>query len=449
MDLTDKEELTRALARLRTVFNTSVPVEVQEAYLSGRLLDPGIYEKVGTGSLDGHPLWAYFLMAEGFLRQPSLECYYDIFRASRTIPLLRSLDMAMTQLAGVETSKHVARARDARTFDGLESTLFELIVAAAYQRRFSDGKVVFLEETPDLETPDFEVTFPHSKSIFVECKKLNRNNDFQAEVRKQARTLLSPLLWQLRLMRMQALVQVTFRKEVSQISPTEVMDAFMWAVGAEAVETESLLMEVGPLGPSDEDFLYPSPKYFYRRFRYDPERWHGLIPALEGRRYGVSFFESASWDSAVLWRLDTTTAAWKANKFNFKLLFKGLDQLRPQRGETNLHVWIERDSAWGHRAKHLREFCRRIEGSTEVFSHLLFNETFAQVTPGGYFDFQEHVSGLGGPKRTTEESAVLRVFTQAEDGEGSDGEWGVGAILPSLDELGGKVDQVPRPNGGK
>lgn len=443
MDLVDKEELARCLIRLRRSFNTTVPTRVTDDYFSGRLIDAGIYEKVGKGSLDGHPLWAYFLIAEGFLRQPSLENYYDIFRAARVIPLLRSLDIAVAELKNVDTSKAVTRSVDARTYDRLDAVLFELIVAASYQRRFTNGKVNFLDETPVVKTPDFEVVFPHSNPIFVECKKLDRTNDFQAAIRQQARTLLSPIIGHLRLMRIQAAVRVVFRKDLSQISEEEIGETFMRALGGKRIETDSVLIEVGPLGSPDEDFLYPSPKYFHGRFGYDPERWHGLIPALEGRRSGVSFLESARWDSAVLWRLDETSAAWKANKFNFKLLFKGLDQLRPQKGETNLHVWIERDSAWGHRAKHLREFCGRVEARREVFSHLIFNESYAQVTPLGFFDFQEHVSGLGGLKRTSDDSAVMRVFTQPEDGEGALGEWGVGVKLPSLDELGGKRDQEP------
>jgi len=110
VDLADKAELAAALRRLKRVFGTEPLPSLEKEYLSGRLSDPGLYEKLGHGGLDGRPLWAYFLMAEGFLRQPDVNQYYDIFRAARAIPLLRALDIAVELLPGVDICNQLQRA---------------------------------------------------------------------------------------------------------------------------------------------------------------------------------------------------------------------------------------------------------------------------------------------------------------------------------------------------
>jgi hypothetical protein len=433
VDLSDKPALRSALDYVAARLMVEIPTEAVDLYFAGKFTDPGLYEKLGTGSLPDQPFWNYMLAAEGYLRQPSLASYYDIFRATRCIPLVRRLDLTLKLFSDEEIALHRTRIQRATTRDALDAWLFELIVAGAYRQRFANAAVSFVPENPTRKSPDILVDFPHGPPLYVECKTFNRTNDFQAKLRAKVRDLFTPVIALLRARHERLAIHAWFQVHPDHVDPAELLAAVNEELlRHKAVSREDFRMSVHDLGPADEDFLYPSPKYFSKRFGYVPEQWHGIIPALEGRPSGVSFFETAAWDAAVLWRIEHEDTLWRGNKLNFQLLFKGLAQMKEE-GRLNLHAWFERSSAWGDRAAYLHRFFDELAHVTEPFSHIVFNETYPEITPQGRFDFQEHASAIGGPSRTQDRPEVTTVFSEPGDRIGV-GDWGVGLKLPSLDE---------------
>lgn len=432
MDISDKAALESAIGYLRSRLQVQVPESVTKAYFAGEMGDTGIHERLGGTS--EHPLWAYLLIAEGYLRQPSLENYYDIFKAARTIPLLRRFETVLKLFGDAEFELHKAKVLRATTFDMLDAAIFEVIVAGTYRERFPDAAVTLVREGPQSKSPDILVEFAPDRRLYVECKRFDRVNQSQAALRARVSNLVTPVLQLLHRARRGLVLRMWFECHPDDVDESILLQAAARVTVGDQMEAPGLFrMEGVPLGNPDEDFLYPSAKYFRQRFGYLSEEWHGIIPVLEGTRSGVSFFESAGWDAAVLWRLEHSETLWKISKLNYQLLFKGLKQLSTVGRHTNLHVWFERSSAWGHRAEHLHKFFGELDDKAEPFSHIIFNETHAEVTPGGYFDFREHASPIGGPLRELDRPEVTNVFGAREDFRGV-GAWGIGATLPSLDE---------------
>lgn len=432
MDLSDKDALESALGYLRSRLGVQVPEAVAHSYFAGLMKDTGIHEKLGGRS--EHPLWAYLLIAEGYLRQPSLENYYDIFKAARVIPLLRRLEMVLKLFEDSELDSHKAKVQRATTFDVLDAALFELIVAGTYRERFSNAAVTLMREGAQAKSPDILVEFAPDRKLYVECKRFDRVNQAQAALRARVSNLLNPVLQLLHRTRRGLVLRVWFECHPDNVDESSLLNAAVRLSAGEQINVSGVFrMEGSSLGRPDEDFLYPSPKYFRQRFGYVSDEWHGIIPVIEGTRSGVSFFEKTSWDAAVLWRIEHDETLWKISKLNYQLLFKGLEQLATVGRHTNLHVWFERNSAWGHRADHLQKFFDGLDRETTPFSHIIFNETHPEVTPGGYFDFREHASPIGGPLRKQDRPEVTNVFGGPEDYQGV-GVWGIGATLQSLDE---------------
>ncbi len=434
VDIADKDALSCALRYLGSRLQVQIPETLARAYFAGLLCDIGIYDKLGGSELTSQPLWSYFLVAEGYLRQPSLGNHYDIFKAARVIPLLRRLEMVLQLFSDSEIEWHREKISRASTFDVLDAALFELIVAGAYCERFPNARVSLLRESPQAKSPDILVEFSADRKLYVECKRFDRINQSQAALRARVSDLLTPILRVLHSSRWRLVVRVWFECHPDDVEESELLAAAATiAIGDKVAVPGKFRMEGVSLGKPDQDFLYPSPRYFHQRFGYLSHEWHGIIPAVEGKRSGVSFFESASWDAAVMWRIEHIQTLWKVSKINFQLLFKGLKQLSTVGQRTNLHVWYERRSAWGHRAEPLHKFYDGLDHGTEPFSHIVFNETHPDVTPGGFFDFQEHASPIGGPLREQDRPEVTNVFTGTGDSQGV-GAWGIGATLPSLDD---------------
>ncbi len=433
MDISEKAPLANSLEYLRDRFQVCVPSDVSRAYFSGELSDPGVYEKVGQGSLDGKPFWSYLLAAEGYLKQPSLKHYYDIYRAARAIPIVRRVDELVRLFEDTELLPHAKRLNRSTSFDELDAVLFEVIVAGAYRKRFPNATVSFVPESPPAKSPDLAIEFPQGRTLFVECKTFNRMNLFQAEMRLTMRKLLSPVMAMLKDKRQQRLVHFRIDCSPAGLDESEILDAFEHALrNGHAHVNDKFSVALAKLGTPDRGFLYPSPKYFLQRYGYTSAQWHGIMPAMEGRRSGVSFFDRATWECALLWRVEHQETLWRARKLNFKPIFDGLKQRRHDE-RINVHVWFERNAALGHRGELLNKFFGLLDEDTEPFSQIVFNETYTDVTPGGYFDFQEHTSAIGGPRRDVRPE-MMNVFINDEDIAHFEGEWGVGHILPSLDE---------------
>ncbi len=439
MDISDKDALRNALGDISKVLDYQVPSEALERYLRG--LDPDMtgYEKlVGRGST--LPAIAkYVLVAESYLAQPELGSFYDIFRAARIIPLVRALHRALTTLHAARVRGFLERAaRLVATIDldDFESVLFELLVAARYGEVLGFDCVEFLDECSDRRTPDLLVRIG-DRRVYVECKRIDRMTDASVAFRDDIRGLARPVLGVLRERGIQAAIATSFMKKPSEITQGDFEVGVFRAVSepGRLVESKGFAVLATLLHPAPlSDYpLIPSPAFFWDRYKYRSGDWHGIVHSIIARKIGPSFLDVIDWESALMWRLDDKDLVWAAQRLPFTRFFDGLEQLAQSGEDTVLHVWFERSPEYGHRQENLFKLSDTLAAKSKVFAWIIMNETFADVSIGGRFDFQEHASGLGGLARATEEPPVASVFVDLHDVRGT-GEWGVGLDLPSIDD---------------
>jgi hypothetical protein len=121
-------------------------------------------------------------------------------------------------------------------------------------------------------------------------------------------------------------------------------------------------------------------------------------------------------------------------RLGFTTLFKGLEQLRAVGTNSVLHVWAARDLGHGHRQQQLVKLVETLHLREKLdFSWMVINETVADVSVRGRFDFQEHASWIPGRYRRGELPPVTSVFIGPGDDRGP-GEWGIGMVLPPIDD---------------
>jgi hypothetical protein len=158
------------------------------------------------------------------------------------------------------------------------------------------------------------------------------------------------------------------------------------------------------------------------------------VPGLLGKFAGLSFLDEVEWEAAVLWSIEDDDLLWSIKRLGFTRIFEGLEQLEAAGRHTVLHVWAERGVEHGHRQAQLLKLVETLRHrSKDKFSCIVVNETVADVSLGGRFDFQEHATPIAGGEASLHGPLVRAVFVAADDIRG-DGEWGVGRSLPPIDE---------------
>lgn len=439
MDLSDKEALEAALERLANALHFELPKEALTAYLDGLSPDTAGYEKIVGRGAALPTIGRYTLVAKSFVAQPNLGTFYDIFRAARAIPLVRALDRAITTLRDariVGLDARLQRLAAATDFDTFDSVLFELVVAARYARVADFEGLEFVQETSSQKTPDLRVRLG-SKTIHVECKRIDRMTDAAINLRKEVRAIGRPVLQQLRKDDVAAAIEVQFCVRPSEVSPDLLLDSVRRALASEGTPLHAngliALARHLRVEPLTDYALFPSPRLYWTRYRYRPSDWHGLVHNLKGIQVGPSWLDQIKWDAALMWRVENDNLLWSIQRLPFTRFFEGIEQLAETGTDTVLHVWFERSAELGHRREHLLKLSEVLEAKSKQFAWIIANETFFDVSIGGRFDFQEHASGLGGTLRGTDEPPVATVFVGEKSLRGI-GEWGVGLSLPPIDE---------------
>ena len=445
MDISEKPPLLNAIRGIETKLGLHLPLDEAHAYARGLL-----------SSDKFHPLSAYLVGAKSYLLQEpgvAQQYYYDIFEAARTILIVRTLSAAIDTFGDGLPQSLRTRLLGAKTQSALDDIVFEIVVAAAYERKFGSGAVHFIEPTPTTKTPEFRVSVTGEPPIFVECKRSSRYNSYAKRLGEHVDAKLRLVLDELKLRDLPRVIEVRFKGDPVDVDSRQLAQASVSsAMLGREIETARYSVIAKPLGPADVGFLYPSPKYFANRFGYRPSAWHGFLADVEGPKLGPSFFDSTTWDSAIMWQVDNDEVLRKGLKVNFKLIFKGLEQLRGVGRRTVLHLWLERANGWGNRRDLLQKIYKTLEApksvvnanaaqndnespDNDLFSFLVFNETEVDVTIRGRFDCQEHCHSIGGFVRWQDEPPITNVFAKSEDMQAGTGEWGIGVKLPSLDEV--------------
>jgi hypothetical protein len=311
-----------------------------------------------------------------------------------------------------------------------------LAVASRYGEVFGLDRVAFVPERPPGTSPDIHIATSPTE-WFLECKRLDRMADVTVALRDEARQVCEHTVTALRLQRLPAVVEVVFGGRPVEVDASELAQAAIasFREGGPATKVRGATVSARPLEmrPLETYWLFPSPGYFSERYGFTSSSGHGLLPAMIMRPKGPSFIDEVEWECAVVWKIDNEDLLWREKRLAFSTLFKGLKQLEAAGTHTVLHVWFERHGRHGHRREQLKKLVDTLNASEKhLFAWIVANETASDVSVGGRFDFQEHPSAIGGPTSDSERPPVEHVFVGKEDLCGV-GEWGIGAVLPSLD----------------
>lgn len=437
--MSDKEALREAVNRLASL--NPLPPKLLTDYLAGRRDRLLYYEKVSGRDAEEIPaLWKYLLAAEGYLAQPSLGHYYDIFRAGRAVPILRRLAEALSGLDHNRLSQSKIKRLGVETsYDAFDQSMFELVVAHAYRRTPGVEDVEFLEEgnTP---TPDLRVT-GSGITVCVECKKFDRWRDIAGQLRDEVNSRLDRLFAALHDANVSAVVELDITEASGKFAAHDVADAALASCRTGAAimtSTATVLCRLLPRYSSTQYLLNPSPLLMQRYGYTSRSEWLGLVHRMKANLAGPSWIDEIHWDVAVKWKLRSPAYLDSRRKLGHKRLFHGIRQLSTATGPTVLHVCYEREGGVGHRGDELQRFVSRVRAglaNRQIIppSFLVFNELDLDVSTGGRFDFIERAHWSRFDASIRGAPAVSVVFTPPEDAFDTDAEWGVGTDLPSID----------------
>jgi hypothetical protein len=443
------EDIRRAIDGLRAKLARKEDLGLQEAFDAG--LHPNLlaYGKLGECMPSVPIIDKYLIGATSFLHQPSN--YYDIFRACRCVNIIHVLDAALVTLlkkgvAGL--GSRMERLARETEHDRLDAVVFELLTAARYAEQPAVQHVEFIEQDPAKKTPDFLIRAGGVESA-VECKKVDRAQNFTVLIRNAVRDDLNAVIASFRGRRVSALADVVYNCD-----PQKVERGKLVAACNEALDKRTRIIEPDfnvtavPLKPweSKTYTLYPSAFFQWHRYGYRiRSEWFGIVNQMIGSmarranlparlRGGVSaWLNEIDWDAAVKWRVSSEEVVAKYRRFAFDGVFKAIEQLKGCGPNSTVHLWLESEYSVGGRRATLVDLLGRIGAKAQdIFGWILVNETLFDISPKGHFDMIEHAHFIRGPSATTKEPRVYSVFTPDETGE--DGaQFGVGKELPDID----------------
>jgi hypothetical protein len=442
-------EVEAALTGLDRALGCRPARDLQLEYEAG--LHPTLlsYDKVELSQVDLPVLVRYFVGATSYLHQPAN--YYNIFGTCRCVTIVQFLNSAVDELIRKEArglSERLQRLRQATRRDAFDAVAFELITAAEYARRRGVEEIEFLAEDLEAMTPDFAAR-GSGPDVFVECKKIDRTQQFAMTVRNAARDRLNPVLGSFRSDEVSVLIDVTFHQHPTDIEGANLLEACRASLSQQTAIIErgfTVLVTRLPRYESDNIILHPSPEFWWKRYGYKTRsEWIGVVSQVFGQPAYRSDLSSAlqsgmsswlndiSWDSAAKWKTSSEDILKKYRRFAFDGIFRGLEQLESVRADTALHVWLESDYYTGVRAEVMKDLFERLAmGQRHRFSWLVINETLFDVSPKGRFDFIEHAHAISGPTSYGRDPRVFTVFVGPNVVE-ERGEFGVGVELPDID----------------
>lgn len=443
-------DLQAAMMGLCEKLKIEIDSNLQHEYQSGKHPDLLSYEKVDTSPINLPTIQKYLIGAQTILNQPCQ--FYDIGRACRHFFFVQILNKSVDSVIK-KVSNHEERL-DAllkeTTFDPFESVLYELAVAAQYANTTGVTNVRFLSSSSK-KTPEFEFLF-NNKKVFVECKKFDRDTNIASKMRNEVRKKAQLTLHSFFNLNQSAIIEASFHKDPENISDTLIRDICIEALKKrKTIVDKSLTVKVILLPPQrlKNYQLFPSPEYFWKRYKYrNHGEWFGITNILkarfaqftnatnDGTMLPSSWLDETDFECVFKWKITDQEIVWRYKRLGYNRLFKGLEQLQSYGNNSVLHAWYERDGFAGHRRDELLHFFNKIKSnSRDVFSWIIFNETILDTSVKGVFDLIEHAHPICGPTAQYMEPVVTNVFINENDCTNRNSKFGVGAELPDIDEI--------------
>lgn len=411
------------------------------------------HEKVDSQNSEFPALTKYLVGAASYLVQPST--FYDIFRACRAVYVIQWLDLALVAHDAAKTENletRIARLKQETNLEPFDAILFELLTAARFVTAPGVERVVFIKETPPTKTPDLLVVTSGARHLY-ECKKTARIRDHDMAIRNSVRARLNPFLLNCREANHCVRGEVIFHVSPEKISETSIRRALSDSLkSASPIISADFTVSAIRMEPLSDDrcpYLSPSPALAAERYGYEVRsEWMGLVCQMEAR-FGhwkwtppdllggqSSWIHHLAWDAGIKWRIDSEEILGRYRRFAFDNVFKALSQVRGAKDGSGVHLWVESDyHLAGRKEVFLDLFNRLKKEQKERFGWIVINETLLDVSPGGYFDLIEHAHLISGPLARIYGPIISNVMVGESKGFQGE-EFGVGATLPKIDELG-------------
>ena len=279
------DEVQQAIDGITGRLGCSPAKALQAEYEAG--LHPNLlnYDKIDTPLASVPALTKYLVGAGSFLHQPAN--FYHIFGTCRCVNLIQFLERAVKRL----TSTHVEgihvrfeRLITEKKRDAFEAIAFELITAARYLEHPAVTSIRFIEETPTKQTPDFVVSTGLFE-LYVECKKIDRTQDFTLQIRNAARDLINPVLKSFRDNSKSVVADITFHSDPRNLSSHKLQKIFEVALRKQVpiIDQDFTVIAKQPSRYETGTItLCPSPALWWERYSYRVRsEWIGIVNALD------------------------------------------------------------------------------------------------------------------------------------------------------------------------
>lgn len=447
MDISDTQELSRAISEIERMLGIQIDPSLEKRYLAGHAWELPAYEKIQPPTSKVAAIQKFLICARSHViyrnavPKGDLSNFYDIYRAGRIVPLVRVLAKALTTVVQKTQNyePRIERLRKELEIDPFETILYELAVAAKYAEHPQAKQVKFIEETKGTSrSPDLNALIGN-REWTVECKKFDRTSDHGAKLRDAMRDLLQPTLAAFKQEQRSAVAELTLKVAPEVVAGSDIASAAVDALRTgRAVISEKYVITARDVSLPDPSkyILYPSPSYFWNQYRHaDGAEFQGIVNSMLAKFAGPSYLDEVGWEAAVKWKVVEPESTWRRKKLGYARMLKGLDQLENADNPV-LHVCYERDLAIGPRREELLHFLKELAAKKKKAAWIIFNEVVPTVSREGRFDFTEHAHFwfASSSKRADVPSPVKSVFLGDEDIKSDKGEFGVGAFLPSIDE---------------
>ncbi|MCB0272651.1 MAG: hypothetical protein KDD46_06535 [Bdellovibrionales bacterium] len=424
---TDRIEIAKSVDYIKKTLGIQINSKIQLAYENGELPNLVSYEKVAQPELDIPAIEKMIISCQAHLNFPVQ--YYDIYRSCRFTRLAILLAKKLPRIISHTTHylPVLEKLTSVSTLDSFESTLFELFVAEKYSRLDIVEDLVFLEPSETL-TPDLKMVLDKN-DFYVECKKMDRKNNFISKLRNSVCNLVNSTLRKFIIANISCVIELELAEDPEKISKQEFEIACFSALkNNKSVETKNFSIKLKKLLPyaCKELFLVPSPKFYYERYDYeDGYEWQGIVynysevdPRKSNPKGETNWHGDITPDCAVKWKVTNQKTIQKCKRLNYSNVFKGLEQLQSHGVHSALHVWTERDHSIGHRQNNLLDFLKRLQtNSKDIFSWIVFNETILETFINGGFSILEHAHCISGPS-SKKTSPVYNVFVDGQKSVG-------------------------------
>lgn len=151
-------------------------------------------------------------------------CSDHSFEAHRILPFFASIGERIDEISEVNGVPHIIKKLTSENSNNTDEILFELLVATLYLR--NGYNIEFIKETPPIKRPDIKVLTDDGQNFYVECKRVSRKGEYSSIEESTWDSIWKELSKAMLSTNKNYWVDITFKRELSAVSPNKVIGAF-------------------------------------------------------------------------------------------------------------------------------------------------------------------------------------------------------------------------------